>query len=363
MTIRIAYQSATGRTLFASFQRRSDSFYWDNNTSLAWEAAPTVAEVKIALTEGTGRNLGTYTGTSSGNVGATTILVRIHDDTDANDAAIDCIEIVTDTNGDEVTTGSVRLGNHTDHGGTAAVLTTERIIAVSTTSGQPGIKATGNGAGDGILATGGATGDGIAAIGGSTSGSGISGNATTAGHGLQLAGSGNGYSGIVAAGEGTGHGMSLLGGGTGNGLRSTGGATSGEAIYLSTSDGHGIAGSLGGANKWMLDGANILAIKDSEDAATYLQAMMLATKGGVVVADGANSATTFATSLTETANDYWGGTGGGAVLVFLSGTVNEFQSRRISAYNGTSKFVTVESAFDAEPDALDAFIILGRIEV
>jgi hypothetical protein len=102
MTINISFQSSSGRTLKATLQRLSDGKYWDNNVDAAWETAPTWAEVAIALTEDSGRNAGTYRGTSAGNVGAADILVRIHDDNDANDAAIGCQQIATNSSGNEI---------------------------------------------------------------------------------------------------------------------------------------------------------------------------------------------------------------------------------------------------------------------
>ena len=80
-------------------------------------------------------------------------------------------------------------------------------------------------------------------------------------------------------------------------------------------------------------------------------------KTGAVVGDGANTATAFKTDLTELAGDYYVGN----VLAFVSGTNNEVQARRISAYDGSTRFVTVSQAFDTTPTAGDSFIITGRI--
>lgn len=77
---------------------------------------------------------------------------------------------------------------------------------------------------------------------------------------------------------------------------------------------------------------------------------------GAIVDHISNDASTFQTDLSEDTNDHYAGN----VLAFVDGN-NVTQTRRISAYNGTSKFVTVEPAFDAEPSAGDAFFILGRI--
>lgn len=101
---------------------------------------------------------------------------------------------------------------------------------------------------------------------------------------------------------------------------------------------------------------NVTAISGDSTAADRLEQMLDSMKTGTVVDDAANSSSTFETDLTETADDYYVGN----VVAFSSGT-NISQARRISAYNGTTKFITVSPAFDAEPDAADAFFILGRI--
>lgn len=75
---------------------------------------------------------------------------------------------------------------------------------------------------------------------------------------------------------------------------------------------------------------------------------------GVVTADGANSATTFETSLTETTNDHWKD----ALLVFLTGSLAG-QVKKISAYNGTTKFVTLSSGFTGTPANGTRFILIN----
>ncbi len=109
--------------------------------------------------------------------------------------------------------------------------------------------------------------------------------------------------------------------------------------------------------------ADIVSIDGSTTASTLLKYMSLAGVSGAVVDDAANSATTFLTNLTETQDNYYGDSNGGNVLVFVDTANDKIQARRVTAYNGTTKFITVESAFDAEPTAGDIFILLGRIEV
>jgi hypothetical protein len=79
---------------------------------------------------------------------------------------------------------------------------------------------------------------------------------------------------------------------------------------------------------------------------------------GKVVDDVLNSTTTFETDLTSTVDDFYKF----LEVLFVSGT-NKGQARRISAYSGTTKFITVDTAFAAEPAATDEFYIVPRVGV
>lgn len=63
-----------------------------------------------------------------------------------------------------------------------------------------------------------------------------------------------------------------------------------------------------------------------------------------VVADGGNTALTFKTDRTETTDDFWKD----AWVQITSGALI-LQVRKVSAYNGTTKFITVSSAFTSIP--------------
>jgi len=76
---------------------------------------------------------------------------------------------------------------------------------------------------------------------------------------------------------------------------------------------------------------------------------------GAVVADGANTASTFETDLSSSVNDFWTD----ALLLFTSGSLAG-QVKKITDYNGTTKFVTVGSAFTAAPSAADTFVLVNR---
>jgi len=74
---------------------------------------------------------------------------------------------------------------------------------------------------------------------------------------------------------------------------------------------------------------------------------------GKVATDAGNGATSFKTDLTSTVDSYCVG----SYLKIASGTlINEV--RRISAYNGTSKVVTLSAAFTATPaDGVEFYIV------
>ena len=76
-------------------------------------------------------------------------------------------------------------------------------------------------------------------------------------------------------------------------------------------------------------------------------------KTAVVVADAGNTTITFKTDLAETTADYWKD----CYLTFLSGNLVG-QTRRITAYNGATKFVTVD-AFTNTPAGADKFTLIN----
>lgn len=111
--------------------------------------------------------------------------------------------------------------------------------------------------------------------------------------------------------------------------------------------------------------SDIKAIDASTTAATLQKwASLVITSGTVVTNMSGNSDTIFKTDLISTVDNIYGdGTEGGCILAWISGTTNETQAIRISGYDGTSKEITVESAFSDVPADGDRFIILGRIEL
>lgn len=77
--------------------------------------------------------------------------------------------------------------------------------------------------------------------------------------------------------------------------------------------------------------------------------------GGSIVADAGNSNLQFKTDLADTINDTWKR----AWIKFTSGTLIN-QVDRISAYNGTTKFITVSSGFSGSPTAADTFVLIDE---
>lgn len=73
-----------------------------------------------------------------------------------------------------------------------------------------------------------------------------------------------------------------------------------------------------------------------------------------VVADGGNTSTTFKTDRAEATTDYWKD----ALVLFTSGALAG-QVKKVSAYNGTTKFVTLSSAFTGAPSAADRFVFVN----
>lgn len=75
---------------------------------------------------------------------------------------------------------------------------------------------------------------------------------------------------------------------------------------------------------------------------------------GSVDTDGGNTSSTFKTDLTESTTDYWKD----ALLLFTSGSLAG-QVKKVSAYNGSTKFVTLSSAFTAAPSSGDRFVLVN----
>lgn len=109
MSLTIVTSAATGKTLFATAQQIAGgtlSDTWNSNSS-AWEAVVSDADSKINLTEGTGRDLQSYTGGVATALGTYTgdVVLRIHDDA-ASDKVLGTSTVYL-SSGVEVTIGTV----------------------------------------------------------------------------------------------------------------------------------------------------------------------------------------------------------------------------------------------------------------
>lgn len=99
---------------------------------------------------------------------------------------------------------------------------------------------------------------------------------------------------------------------------------------------------------------DMASIHDDAAAASGLEAMLNASPTGTVN-DAAPTTTSFVTDLAEASDDHYNG----AFLLFTSGALTG-QAREMDDYNGTSKTITVATAFTENPADGDAFVILGR---
>lgn len=110
MSLKIGISANQGLTLFATLERLSDGRFWNNNATQTWDVAPSLANKKINLTEGSTENKGSYTASNAGSLGnAGQVRVRIHNDNDANDATV-AMAVTYVHNGDEVLTGDIFAG-------------------------------------------------------------------------------------------------------------------------------------------------------------------------------------------------------------------------------------------------------------
>ncbi len=92
MAFNISCSAAAGKTIFATAQKvtaaGSLGDTW-NNSSSAWSSSVADADAKISMTEGSGRNAGSYTGGVSSTLAdySGDVLIRFHDDS-LNDVTI-----------------------------------------------------------------------------------------------------------------------------------------------------------------------------------------------------------------------------------------------------------------------------------
>lgn len=201
----------------------------------------------------------------------------------------------------------VKLADAVTHGGASAILDLQKVIVTAT--GSDGA-VTLIGAGDGnalqLYSTG--TGYGI------LTNAGVYLRGNVSGSGIALS--------IIADTLSNGHGLVIQGAGSGSGLKLTGGFT----------------------------GVDIDA-----DIFNTLRTFYKCVATSAVN-DASATATAFVTNLAEATTDHFQN----MICVFTDGAL-QYQPRKISAYNGTTKQITVSTAYTDAPGDTDEFAILGLI--
>jgi len=87
MAVYINTTYTTGATLFATIKRLSDGYRW-SVAATAFQAAPTLADSKITLTEGSSEYAGSYSGSVASMGNGAEIVTCIHDDGLAGDTVV-----------------------------------------------------------------------------------------------------------------------------------------------------------------------------------------------------------------------------------------------------------------------------------
>jgi hypothetical protein len=75
---------------------------------------------------------------------------------------------------------------------------------------------------------------------------------------------------------------------------------------------------------------------------------------GTVLTNGGNTALTFLTDRSESTNDYWKD----ALVLFTTGALIG-QVKKATAYNGSTKFLTVSGGFTGTPSNGDRFVLVN----
>jgi hypothetical protein len=196
---------------------------------------------------------------------------------------------------------------------TGAFTVSDGVIISATTVDRAGFRTTGNGTGPGLVATGGAQGAGLQAIG-----------------------QGTGQDGILAEGSGTGNGIDAYGGATGAGIWASGGGNNADA--------HGIQAVAGG----------VLA-SDVKGNINGTITRMGYNISGAVTTDAGNSETSFETNLASAVNDYYKD----CLLLITSGALIG-QVKKVTAYDGATKIITVDGGFTATPADDVTFLLVNQ---
>jgi len=234
-------------------------------------------------------------------------------------------------------------------------------LLVTTTSGS-GFSITGGTNGHGIIATGAGTGSGFqvaSGTGAAAIGLNILSNAASGqGHGLKITGATNGSAAFLI-GAGAGAGIVSEGGASGHGMNLIGGVTSGFGLTVSKQGG---ASGISVTDPVLFNSVdnniivNVTKIANNATAATNAAAGWAGLIADTGTAQTGTSTTITLRSGASATNDLYAK----AAISITSGT-GAGQTRQITAYDGSTKVATVDTAWAVTPDNTSVYQVLGRI--
>ena len=99
--------------------------------------------------------------------------------------------------------------------------------------------------------------------------------------------------------------------------------------------------------------ATVSGVAAKKVVSTFIVDVMLRPTGSVVT-DGGNTSSTFKTDLTSSLTDQYKDN----LFLFVTGTLAG-QIKKVSAYNGSTKFITVSAAYTGTPSAGDKFVLIN----
>lgn len=173
------YATGSGADIYINIPKAGSA-----NHAVSGDWSPAAGDVKVSIDGGAAANIGTLpTAIAMGNSASWKFVFTDAELTgkfihvtvaDSATKAVDDTGFTIETYGHasalhpfdlSAVNPRVLLADSASHGGSAAVITLERLVAASTTSNEPAFKLTGNGSAAGLRMVGGATGPGAFALG------------------------------------------------------------------------------------------------------------------------------------------------------------------------------------------------------
>jgi len=102
---------------------------------------------------------------------------------------------------------------------------------------------------------------------------------------------------------------------------------------------------------------DLIEIGGDADSLTIFKLMCDCGLTAQVANDVSNSASSFCTTLTSPVDDYYNG----LVLIMQKGEIGQFQGGRVTNYDGTTKFITIDPPLSVAPFTGADFLLIGRI--